>query len=238
MRGAYGSYSFDDNAIIIGTESRTMLDHGQRPYSRQVSHKVRGYLSGSSQSDITQKMNALITALAVPYQDFNFYMDSGALSATYLLNASSISGVRVIDGPDFVESRGSEYATQRAFMFTVQAEYALANTSNLLLYFTERIDFSGGGPRDLLREAIIGPPQKQRVREQTIFYAIQSGQAEGYTKEPIVPPPIWPGAMLENPMITRVSPARIGKGYQGYVATWSFRFGSATALSGRPHLWI
>ena len=207
-------------------------------YAREFQHRVRGYLSGSSQSAITSAMNSLSAALATPYQNFLFKMDDGTNSATTLINGTSISGVTVIEGPDYAESVGSEYAFQRQFTFTVRAEYALPNTNNILLSFTESVDFSGGGPKYILREAVVGPPQKQQIREQTIFYARQSGSSEGYTKEPVVPPPIWPRDQMEAVQVTRVTPDRVGPNkYQGYKVSWSYNFAASAPLIGRPHLW-
>lgn len=238
MRLSYGSYQFDDNACIIASRAQVMKNAGGQMYSRLVSHEVIGYLSGSSQSAITSAMNQLLTALARPFQNLVFKQDDGSNSATILDNAASISGVTIVDGPNFVESNGAEYSTQRKFSFTAQAEYPLNNTNNLLLKFSEKIDFSGGGPKRVIKEAIVGPAQVQQVREQAAYYAVQSGSAEGYRSEPPIPPPIWPDALLHAPEISRMSPDRVGRGYQRYEVSWSYRFGSPSPLVGRPNLWL
>jgi len=143
----YGSYTGDSNASVIASKIEVIKNAGGEMQSRRYRHDVRGFLSGSSQSDITLAMNGLISALAVPYQNFIFYQDDGSPSATTLMNGPSLSGVTVVEGPNFVESTGAEYATQREFTFAVEAEYALSGTVGLLLMFHEQLDFKGGGPR-------------------------------------------------------------------------------------------
>lgn len=237
MYATYGSYQTDDNSVIIASRSEIMKNAGGQMYAKKLSHEVKGVLTGADSATITQEMNELMNALAIPFQDFVFYQDDGSDSATLLRNAGSISGVTV-DGPHFIESRGAQYVNQRDFTFTVSAEYPLDDTENFLLRFQESLTFSGGGPRYVVREAITGPPQKQQVREYTTYEAVQEGIAEGYQKEPVVPPPIWPGALLFAPIIKRVSPDKKGLGYERFAVTWRYIFASPSALFGVPHLWL
>jgi hypothetical protein len=213
-----------------------MKNSGGQMYARRISHEVKGVLSGSSSTEITQEMNALITALAVPYKDFILYHDDDSESATTLKNSGSISGVTV-DGPHFIETRGPQYATLRDFTFTVTAEYPLAGTNNFLLSFSESVTNDGGGPKFVVLEAVVGLPQKQQVREYTTYTAVQEGSAEGYKTWPTVPPPIWPGDLLHAPMIRRMSPDKYGKGYQRFGLSWRYVFASPVPLTGLPHLW-
>lgn len=240
MIGYWGSYQFANNAIVVASEVKTMMNSGGQPYAHQYTFKVKGYLgaAGDTQATITQKMSALHTALQRPYQNFIFRQDSGSPSATFLLNNTSVTGAVVIDGPNFAESRGAEYSSQREFDFTVRAEYALTGTANLLLNFSERLSFHGTGPRFVVKEAVIGLPQKQQVREHTVSYATQSGSAEGYTKYPNVPPPLWPTDLTEAPHIEYTSPDRMGRAYQCWRVSWNYSFASALPLVGRPNLWL
>jgi len=222
---------------VIASKIEVIKNAGGEMQSRRYRHDVRGFLSGSSQSDITLAMNGLISALAVPYQNFIFYQDDGSPSATTLMNGPSLSGVTVVEGPNFVESTGAEYATQREFTFAVEAEYALSGTVGLLLMFHEQLDFKGGGPRFVHREAVVGPSQKQRVREQTTYFVTQSGEAVGYKSVPSIPPPIWPDSLVDAPDTMIRSPMKKGKGFEGYPVSWMYRFASSTPLSGVPHAW-
>lgn len=238
MISAYGSYEFDDNATIVASKENVMLSSGGQMYARKLAHTVSGYLSASGQAAISTAMTALRAALAKPYQDFVFRTDAGSNSATTLLNSTSISGVRVVDGPNFSESRGAEYATMRHFEFTVEAEYPLDNTNNIILEFSESISFFGGGPKYVVKDAVIGPAQKQRTRVSTAYYATQQGTAVWYRRQnPVPPAPRWPNDLLEAPRVTPVSPMRYGKGFQGYRISWVYNFGSVNPLIGLPTAW-
>jgi hypothetical protein len=223
--------------VLIASRAEVVKNAGGQMYAKKLSHEIKGVLTGSTSDEITQEMNSLMTALAKPFQDFIFYQDDGTESATHLKNANSISGVTV-DGPNFTESRGAQYVNQRDFSFTVTAEYPLNNTSNLLMRFQETLTFAGGGPRFVVREAITGLPQKQQVAEFTVYETIQEGMAEGYLKEPAVPPAIWPAALLHAPVIRRTSPDKKGKGYERFGVTWRYSFASPTPLTGTPNLWL
>lgn len=240
MIGYWGSlYTFDNNAIVIGERCHVNFNKGGQMMSVHREFDVRGYLSGADQTAITTAMNALKTALAKPYQDFTFKNDDTTNSSSVLLNSTSISGVTISDGPDFVLSnKGNEYGTQREFSFTVQADYPLDNTQNLLLEFSESMEFWGGGPKFAIMDAVEGKAQKHQYKTSTGFFCIQRGTIVGYRKEPPLPPCRWPNDLLEAPNISPVSPEKFGKGYQGYRLSYSYRCGAVNPLIGKPTLWV
>jgi hypothetical protein len=123
MQMTYGSYSWQANSAEIVTGSKTLYDAGGLPYVLQCSIKVSGALSATSQIDADAKSNALIAALATPFQDFLVTLDNGNPSSIRLLNSTSISGVKVSDGPNFPKGTGAEYVTYRTYNFTIEAEY-------------------------------------------------------------------------------------------------------------------
>lgn len=241
MQAKYGSYAFDPNAVKLATRAEILWNEGGQQYAIRKRIDADGYLSANGQTAISTAMSAMATALAIPYQNFYFYHDDGSLSATALPNATSISGVRVIDGPHFPDWQGNEFNQFRRFTFAVEAEYPLTNTNNLLLSFRERLSFSGGGPIYVHKLAINGRPQKQLVYPFSIFKVVQEGEAVGYRRYPTAPNPIWPAAMIVSPNVTAESPKRRGKtpaAYDTYPTTWQYNFESATQLVGVPNIWI
>jgi hypothetical protein len=237
MQLKYGSYPFLSGGCDIRARLRTNLNKAGQPYSTRQSCDVSGFLQGSGQADITAQMNALASALAIPYQDLIFYRDDGGASATGLLNAPSLSGVIITRGPEFLTNQGGEYSTYRKFEFTAEAEYPLAGSQGLLLSFTESLRFRGGLAKRTIMLAVSGPHQAQTIYPTTPYEVVQQGEAVGYRSYPVTPGPIWPSALIESPDNELVTPERQPKGYQGYKTTWSYRFMSLKPLRGSPTLW-
>lgn len=239
MTGNYGTHAFDNNAIVIGSRCAVLKNRGGEMYARLYQFDVEGYISGTSQATITTAMNAVDTALARPFQDFIFYHDDSTESHFSLDNNSSISGVTVTDGPNWVkEPRGANFVTMMKFTFTVSAEYPLGNTQNLLLEFNESVTFEGGGPRFAVRDCLNAAPMKQQMRVATVYRAVQQGMSVGYRKYPNPPPPLWPAALLEAPKLEKKSPTLKGRDYEGFGITWSYSFASPGPLGYvDPNFW-
>ncbi len=171
----------------------------------------------------------------------NFYDDNGALTATALNNATSITGVRIVAGPNFPDWKGNEFNQFRRFTFSAEAEYPATNSANLLISFKERLTFSGGGPEYVWKKALFGLPQKQRTCAFSVFKAMQEGEAVGYLKYPTAPRPLWPSALIHSPDQTLASPMRKGgivPHYDTYPTTWRYEFQAATQFTGLPNLWL
>jgi hypothetical protein len=238
MQLKVGQYSFDANAVKIATSVRTMMNEGGYPYEELRRMEFDGYLSATGQAALSLASSALATALRKPYQDIIFYNDSGVATMTKLLNSESISGVVVVDGPNFPDSNGGEYATFRRFTFAAEASFPLPNTQAILLSFQERLTFSGGGPIYRHRMAINGRPQKQLVYPSSIYRATQEGRAVGYRATPLPPQPLWPNALMQSPNESVQSPRRRGRlAYSDYEVSWQYQFESDQQLVGTPTQW-
>lgn len=237
MQLRYGTNSFAANSLNVASFTRALLNEAQAVYALRQRLTVTGFLIGTDQADLSAQESALRTTLSVPYLDLVLDLDSGAASATLLRNDTSISGVRVVEGPDFTGTTGAEYATQRAFSFTAEADYPAPGGQSALLAFEEAVTFAGGGPLYRVRRAVSGAPQRQLVYPATEFRAVQQGRAVGYLAYPPVPGPIWPGALAEAGEFVQVSPRRTGRGYEYFEVRWAYRFESVGALVGAPNRW-
>ena len=244
MYWVYGSHTSETNDSLIASYTEVVRNSAGEMMERKFRHEVMGYLSADGatvaiiQAAMKVKMDALLLDMSLQNRDFIFYMDDGNPSSTYLYNSGSISGVKVVAGPDFIGTTGNERGTQAKFKFAVEASYPLTGAPKYL-DFHEKLTFSGGGPVFTVRDAIIGPPQRQRVKEQSTWFVTQEGSLEGYLSAVAAPPPpIWPGALIRNPQISRDSPDRRGKGHTKFPLSWRYEFASVFQLFGVPHLWV
>lgn len=236
----YGSYQFAAGAVEPIISREPVRNAAGFVIGIKVSVELRGYLDGTSQSEITAATIALENAFKVPFQNLIMYQDDGSESATVLKNANSLTGVRVVSGPNFPTGKNSEGLNIRTFEIKLEAEYPVIG-GQFLMDFTEQIAFSGGGPKFIHRPNLLGIPQKQLVYPNTVYRAVQSGHSVGYLGYPTTPPPIWPSALMEAPDKTIVTPKRVGFGptaYREFAVSWNYRFESAFPLVGLPNLWV
>lgn len=238
MQLFWGSYAFQVNSNSISAKVQTLKNAGGQAYAQRRTFAVTAYLYGNGDTDLTQKENALKTALAVPYQDLVLNTNEGPPSSEILVNAGSITGVIITQGPDFETTNGAEYSSERKFSFTAEAEYPITGTQNYLLNFTESLTFWGGGQIYAHRLAINGPAQKQLVYPYVTFKCTQQGSAVGYRQYPGAKGPWFPLALKEAGKFTSKSPKRMGMGYQEYENTWSYEFESIAPLVAIPNIWF
>lgn len=240
MQAKWGTrYTFLENGVDISSRTRVRLSDAGRPLTYITRLDVGGWLEGDGQAALSLEEDALRQALAVPYLDFKFLTDAGAVSATGLLNSESLTGVRVVDGPHFTGTDGAEYATIRKFDFAVEAEFLIPNTANAVVSFTEQVTIVGdGGPMKRMRVPINATfLVRQQLSLRSIVRATQSGSAVGFSKYPTPPKPLWPAYLLnDQSQVTRTAPKANGRAFSDYAVQWNYTFESDKPLVGVPNL--
>ncbi len=239
MRLRYGSYLFPVNGVEVATSQTTLRSDATIPYGQRRRMEVHGYLEGSGQEDLSSKADQLKLALRKPYQNLELLTDGNKVTDTNLKAAFSLTGVVVTEGPNFPSSRGAEYSLQREFTFVAEADYFLPGLGNFLMAFKETLTFRGGKPVYVMKRALDGPPQRQKVWAQTEYYVSQAGEAVSFQfPYPDPAPPLFPQALKEAGTITRTGPDRTGPDfYQNYRTSWQYEFESVTPLSAQPNVW-
>ena len=239
MQLFWGRYAFPVNGASTTSKAETAFSASGRPLRYIIKISVMAYLDGNGQSDLSSQETQLRAALAIPYQDLILKRDDGQPSSTQLLNASSVSGVRVISGPDFTnEARDSEYVTQRTVRFEVGGEYLIRGTENALVSFTETVNMSGdGGPNRHWRFPINGPPIRQVVTPYSLITASQSGSAVGHTRRPVPPAPLWPDYLVHPRQTqTQTTPEPHGRAWLNWPVQWSYSFEADVPLVALANL--
>lgn len=238
MKLKYRTYEWPVNGVRVTSSRKVERGKDALPWRYIDTLNCDGYLEGSSQADLTDKQRAMTVALMRPGGKLTLLRDDGADSATLLDNASSITGVVVTDGPNFPDADGPEYVTQRHFVFTAEADYYARGTNALtLLDWQETISITGGGPLYVVRPALYGPPQRQKVYEQTPCQVVQSGYAVGLVRYPTPPPQLFPFALKMTPEVRETTPTKRGNGYTEYRIDWTYTFEWPLPLFAHPTPW-
>lgn len=246
----YGAYPYPVNGVTCQSHITPKHNAAGMVMTLVQAMTVTGDLlapngTTTPQQDLTIMQTGMQAALAIPYQDLIFYADNGSVTATFLTNAGTLSGVRLTDGPTFDAGRSTgEYAVKRAFSFKMEVEYLYPNRPSALMSFSESVSYSGGLPIREMCRAVNKPPIDQIVWPYTEFEATQSGEAVGLLTWPFGsptagPPLLFPAAFLRKaPEIHPSGPDRVGpNGWRNYRVRWSMRYASATPLIAAPTKW-
>jgi hypothetical protein len=240
MQLVVGTSTLGVNQTLVQSGLETHWSAQGQPYEQKKWLDCQGYLlttvpTGTPQqrqTDLTLLQSALRAALQAPNPDIKFLLDDGAVSADFLLNAGSKTGVRVTH-LDFPKTVGPEYCTERTYHFRAEATYPLPGSANFALEFRESLSFGGGGPLYVVRPAINGPPQRQLVYPQTAYRARQRGYCVGHLAQLPPLPPRWPQALRQSGEFDYDGPDRPARGvYEKFRTSWSYEFESAGPLAG------
>lgn len=239
MYVGYGDFEHQVGEAEFILEGTPLRNANKERYGTQWKARVVGFLEGDNIDAITAKIVALEAAYSVDYLDFGLFEDDGTPTAHYVQSGDTLSGVRVTRGPVYPSGKGAEYSTYRSYELELEWETGTEDGDSDVdtMEFSERIEFTGGGPRWVYLETRNGPPQRQQVSQATTFRATQSGQATGQFRRPIPPAPLWPAhEHREQRVITPSAPALEGNAYRNYGVSWRYVFESAAPLAGVPNI--
>ena len=238
MQLSYAGIALAANAATVAISREAVLNMAGVPYEYRERWDVQAQVFGDDQAALKVAINDVVTAFSIQGGDLLLYHNDGTtLSSHTLVNAATLSGVRVVSGPSFPQGQGAEYATYRTFNVALEAEFP-ATLFDGLIEFEETLAFEGGGPLFTHLQPVNGPPQKQLLAEFTPFRAMQDGHAVGYLSWPLPSLPIWPGALVRAGSPRRTSPRKRPGGFTHFPVQWRYEFESVLPLLGDPHVWV
>jgi len=241
MKLKYGSYTLtiSTGGAAVAISSQPRRDSTGRLIGRTERWTISGWLVGADAAALTTAINALKAAFAADGQDLGLYTDADVATSHVITNASTLGGVRVTEMPSFPEGKGAEYANQRSFQVTLEADFQDAGAANLIS-FSEHVSITGtGGPRFVVQVPLEGPIVSQVVSTATPVIVTQSGSAIGLTSCPTVPPPLLSsGEHFDRRRVEQKNPQRLADGsYRNTEISWAYEFEVATPSAPPPHNW-
>lgn len=233
MQFKFRTYSHDLHENLLAVSVESLRNEMGVQHARKETWNLQGKLVGTSQANLISKIAALKSA----YQgkltgDATFSLADGTI-VHRLIDRDTLGGVRVIRGPEFSADPRS-YVGYIDYAITLEATFP--DTTVRYLSFHEALSFEGGGPQFEHLEPVEGLPQKQMVKQNTVFRATQSGQVVGHLGYPVVPAAIWSAALKRAPRIRPGSPRRQGNALVEFPIEYEYEFESAAPLVGVPHV--
>lgn len=192
--------------------------------------RIRTIIEGVSEADIKTQTQALLAKLE-DGGTLTLFQTDGATPT-----AHAFTNVRWLRH-GFPNPTGPELATRRTVEIDAESFTDINVGEGGLTNFQETLVYSGGEERFAIQETIEGPPQRHRTAEQTVFWCMQRGSAISKNTWFLAFFARFEGARMEAPEVSFGS-FRSGDGELRFTTRWSFRFGSATPLSGFPSVWV
>lgn len=240
----YGNYTHQIDECAVAITGGNRFNSGGQLLSLINRWSVRGMLFGGDLADITTKISALEAAYNIQNQDVTLLRDDGVTPTAHgIKTANCLGGVRT-DGVNYPLGEGAEYGGLfRTYVVNIEAEIPITGAgAPLLTEFSERLAFSGGGPKFVILQALAGPPIKQYTADFQPYRATQSGRLVGWLNPVPANAPIWPLSLkTESSQVTNGSPKRTGPvgsvTYTEFESTWNYQFEDPFPLVGTPSLW-
>jgi hypothetical protein len=217
-----GGFRFDPNSVAVATRKRTTYDAAGLATAEEVTAECSGEFLAASQGAYVALCARLEAACRNPAPGFALYTDAGQVALS-LPAATAFGGLKVPEGPDYPQGEGPEFVAKRTFRFVVSATYPTrVGTAVQLVSYQQKVRTWGGGRQKTWLQPMQGLPVEQTAATNTPFRATQSGQAVGALGIPPIPPPLWPLALNDNPVIETDPISR--------TVTWEYQFSSARRL--------
>lgn len=232
----YGTYQHQPGEVEYSFQREVLLNEREVAYAYRTTVQMQGLLLADSTDDMNVKVRSLEAAYSRSDRDWVVEQDGQALEVS-IYDSNTISGVTITGGVSYPTNRNAAYVTILPYEINLTADVIIESELFALRSFEETLRFSGGGPRFLHIETAVGRPVKQLGRRNTIYRAVQSGSAVGLYRRPVVPRPIFPGALVESPETEYDSGVYRGDTLTDLSVSWVYRYESALPLSGRPNVW-
>ncbi len=198
----YGSYSHDQDEVMLRTSVQGIFDKFNRRMGDMIEYTIIGVKQVEDDADpevtkanLTTALQALTDAYDVDYQDFGLYHDDGSTPTRHVVtNGETFGGTKVVVAPSFMSGPWGgriEYLNRRTYHIVLRAEIRVGEG---LYDWNERVTIRGtGGPKWRYSPREVGTPELQILQTATSFWYVQEGSNIG--RKDWYPPaePLFPG---------------------------------------------
>ena len=232
----YGSHRHVENEASVSSHTiRAIFDSRLERRLHRETISISGRLLPTAAPGTTavnqDNIKALIVALKDAYSrdgqgDAGLYHDDGSPSPHILYNGQALGGVRILS-VSFPSGGPGEYATNRSYSITIEADYLPSGSQDDVVMFRETLTVTGNGlSKDVVLPVLSGPPIFQTTQQQTVISATQQGRAIGYRSHPGFPAPLFGSKYLinESKELGTESPRHAGNALLDFPTSWKYDF--------------
>jgi len=157
-------------------------------------------------------------------------------SATpYVLDPGQLMQGPYLVDYSFPTSEAEVYATGLAYRVSIEGVQYVGTGGTDLLEFSEELTEDPGGTTYVYVGGAVNLAERQVAFQRKSFKYTQSGSATGLLAYPVIPPPVWPFALLGSPRVSLQNPISQGTVNTGFPVTWEYNYEWPVKLYGFPH---
>lgn len=220
------------NSAGLAIDTATINDDRGVPYLSRVTWNITFMLANTTTDP--KSLDAMIATLeswyAQEWDQVSLRHDDGT-ATSHAIATGLVGKVRTTKPPSYARWQNGEYVSYRTGNVVIEGLVAIGSLTGAVTEFSERIEFSGGGPEYAFLQPNVGPPVKQQTRTATPFRATQSGRITYFDGYGAIPSPIWADHLVTSPTVSLEPPKRSGNTQYDFPKTYSYQFASATALT-------
>ena len=229
----YGSYSHDQDEVMVRTSVQGIFDKFNRRMGDMIEYTIIGVKivpfdtdDETTKANLTTALQALTDAYNVDYQDFGLYHDDGTTPTRHIVtNAETFGGTKVEVPPSFMNGPWTgrvEYVDRRTYYIVLRAEIRVGDG---LYDWSERVTIRGtGGPKWRYSPREVGTPELQILQTDTSFWYVQEGENIG--RQDWYPPaePLFPGIEHGEMRVRTFETARdkVVGGNEMFATSWKY----------------
>jgi len=184
----YGSYSHDQDEVMVRTSVQSIFDRFNRRMGDMIEYTIIGVKKvpyntddETTKEDLTTALQELTDAYDVDYEDFGLYHDDGTTPTRHIVtNNETFGGTKVVVAPSFMSGPWTgrvEYVDRRMYYLVLRAEIRVGEG---LYSYSERLTIRGtGAAKWVYSPQEIGDPQAQTLQTSTSFWYVQEGECVG-----------------------------------------------------------
>lgn len=225
-----------NNEAVVSPSYSPVYDFTRRVEAMRVRWDISGRVVNfpvATKAQTDSEVLALANAFTRPNPFIALLGDDGSPTPFLLDPSRCLQGPSLID-MSFPVEESDVYVTGLSYRVVYEA-LQFVNRNSDLLEFEEEVSEDPGGLSYVYVGGAVNFPERQVATQHKSYKYVQSGSAVGLMTYPVIPPPIWPFALMAAPRISMSSPRVKGTIDTEFRINWEYGFEWHSKLVGVPH---